>query len=248
LTQQAFIAQQQPVPPNVAQVAAANSLGALRKIYVPKRHHRFGIVLTLLVGVATLIAVVGFWILWVAFRTPNLSRSQAARRLYLYEQGFVLADRPDDPQAFRWDGIDTVFQKIVIRRTYGVETNRIYLYTITRRDGRVAKLTQFWSDIAELGPGINESVSAALAPRMLAAVERGQSVQFGDMTVNAVGIAGRRRSVTWSEVTNVRIRNGYVSVDVAGKFFALSTVAAAKLPNLPLFLALAGHLRRGTAR
>jgi hypothetical protein len=51
--------------------------------------------------------------------------------------------------------------------------------------------------------------------------------------------------VTWPEVRNVRVTNGYVSVDVAGKFFSLSTTAAAKLPNLPLFLELTERLRQG---
>jgi hypothetical protein len=34
-------------------------------------------------------------------------------------------------------------------------------------------------------------------------------------------------------------------VDIQGKFFSLSTTAAAKLPNLPLFLTLAERLRKG---
>jgi hypothetical protein len=179
------------------------------------------------------------------FRTPNLSRTQAARRLYLYEQGFVLLDKPDAPQVYRWDAIDTVFQKIVSQRTYGVETTKNYLYTITARDGRTVKLTQFWAGIAQLGPHINDCVSTALLPGTVAAIERGQGVQFGDMTLNQWGIAGKRKSVGWGEVKKVRIYNGYVSVDIAGKFFSLSTTMAANIPNLPLFFTLTDRLRKG---
>jgi hypothetical protein len=136
-----------------------------------------------------------------------------------------------------------VFQKIVSQRTYGIETARQYLYTITTRDGRQVKLTQFWDGIAELGPYINNRVSSALLPATLGAIEHGQAVQFGDITINASGISGRRKSVTWNEVRQVRIANGYVSVDIAGKFFSLSTTAAANLPNLPLFLELTDRLR-----
>jgi hypothetical protein len=193
---------------------------------------------------ATTVILVGFWLLWMIFRTPNLSRSQNARRVYLYEQGFVIADRPDDPQVYRWDAIDTVFQKIISQRTYGFETAKSYLYTVTRRDGRSVKLTQFWAGIAELGPHVNECVSEALLPGTLAALDRGQGVQFGDMTLNGAGIAGRRKSVTWPEVRQVRIDSGYVSVDVAGKFLALSTTAAANIPNLPLFFVVTERLRQ----
>jgi hypothetical protein len=193
-------------------------------------------------SLAFTIALVGFWMLWLMIRTPNLSRSQAVRRIYLYEHGFVSADRPDDPQVYRWDDIDTVYQKIVSRRSYGIETSKTYLYTITRRDGRTLKLTQFWADIVTLGPHINESVSMALLPVTLAAIDQGQGVQFGDMTLTADGIAGQRRTVSWAQVRKMRINNGYVSVDIEGRFLPLSTTAAAKLPNLPLFFALAERL------
>jgi hypothetical protein len=243
VTQNATLPTQQPLPDNVAQAAASAGLGALVKVYTPKRRNWALLIFNIIVGLVCAIFLLGLWLLWMVYRTPNLSRSLAARRLYLFEQGFIVLDKPDNPQAFRFDAIDTVFQQIVSRRTYGIEVARTYVYTVTARDGRVTKVTQFWSDIAELGSHINTSVSNALLPGTITAIERGQSVQFGDMTLNATGIAGRRKSVTWKEVSDVRIANGYVSVKVAGKFWSLSTVAAAKLPNLPLFLALAGRLK-----
>jgi len=238
----------QPLPTPVAQAAASAGLGALQREYQPKRMNWFLLAFLFLIGLLCTVIVFGFYILWQAFRTPNLSRSQAARRVYLFEQGFIVLDRPDAPQVFRFDGIDTVFQKIVSNRTYGIETARQYLYTITARDGRQVKLTQFWGGIAELGPYLNNRVSSALLPTTLGAIERGQAVQFGDITINASGISGRRKSVTWPEVRQVRIANGYVSVDIAGKFLSLSTTAAANLPNLPLFLELTDRLRANAAR
>jgi hypothetical protein len=244
MTQDATVAPNQSVPANVAEAAVVAGLGALRRVYVPQRRNWALIIANIIIGLAATVILVGFWLLWMIFRTPNLSRSQNARRVYLYEQGFVIADRPDDPQVYRWDAIDTVFQKIISQRTYGFETAKSYLYTVTRRDGRSVKLTQFWAGIAELGPHINECVSEALLPGTLAAIGRGQGMQFGDMTLNGAGIAGRRKSVTWPEVRQVRIDNGYVSVDVAGKFLALSTTAAANIPNLPLFFVVTERLRQ----
>jgi hypothetical protein len=234
-----------PLPANVAQAASGAYLGAFERVYVPQRRSWFALIFLLILGLATIIVLVGFWLLWLLVRTPNVSRSQAARRVYLFEQGFIVANRPDDVQVYRWDGIDTVYQKIVSQRTYGIETARTYLYTITSRDGRTAKLDQFWADIAELGPQINNRVSAALLPGSLAAVQRGQAVRFADLTVNAGGIAGRRKSVTWAEVKDVEISGGYVRVGVAGKFLPLSNTAAANISNLPLFFALVNRLRTG---
>jgi hypothetical protein len=237
-----------PVPDKVAQLAASAGLGALQRVYLPKHRSWALLIVNVVIGLATVIILVGLWLLWIVLRTPNFSRSQAARRVYLYEHGIIVADRPDDPQVYRWDQIDTVFQKIVSTRTYGIETARRYEYTVTRRDGRTEKLTQFFDGIAELGPHINQCVSTALLPGTLAAIEQGQGVRFGDMTLNAGGIAGRRRSVSWSEVSQVQIYNGYVRVGVAGRFFSLSTTAAADIPNLPLFLGLTDRLRKTATR
>jgi hypothetical protein len=246
VTRDATLMPDRAVPANVAQTAATAGLGPLVRVFVPKRLNWFLLVFGLLIGLATAIILVGFVLLWLmVFRSPNLNPAMNRRRLFLYEHGFVLVEKPDQPQAFRWDGVNAVFQKIVSQRQYGVETARTYLYTVVGRDGRTVKLTQFWKDIAQLGPHINNSVSSALLPGTVAAIEHGQGVQFGDMTVSASGIAGRRKSATWREISQVQIYNGYVRISIAGRFFALSTTAASNIPNLPLFLALTDRLRQG---
>jgi len=244
VTSNATLTPPRPVPTNVAQLAGRAGLGTFQRVYLPHRRNWFVLVATFLFGLATMVIIAGFALLWMVARTPNLSRGQAARRLYLYERGFILADRPDAPEIFRFDEIDTVFQRIVSQRTYGIETARSYLYTVTRRDGRTVKLTAFWSGIAELGRVVNERVSAALLPGALAAIARGDAIQFGDIALGAGGVGGRRRSVSWHEVRLVGVAGGYVKVQLAGRFFPLSSTAAGNLPNLPLFLHLANRLQR----
>jgi hypothetical protein len=233
----------QAVPANIAQVAAAAGLGSFQRAFVPKRLAAWRIILLVLFTLAFLIVAIGLLFLWMLVRSPNLNPSIAARRLYLYEYGFVLANKPDEPQVFRFDAINTVFQKIISRRQYGIETARTYLYTISSNDGRTVKLTQFWDEIADLGSYLNTRVSSALLPGAVAAVNAGHGVRFGDMTITRAGITGRRKSVSWAEVSDVAVANGYVSVKVAGKFFSLSTTAASAIPNLPLFLTLAEQMR-----
>lgn len=244
MAQDTTLGPDQTVPANVAEAAASAGLGSFVRAFVPKRRNWFLLIFNLIIGLAMAVFLIGLWLIWVVLRTPNFSRSLAARRVYLYEHGFVITERPEDPQVYRWDAIDTVFQKIVSQRSYGIEVAKNYLYTITRRDGRVLKLTQFWADIDKLGPHVNNSVSQALLPGAVAAIERGQGVRFGDMTLSATTFAGRTKQVSWADVRAVRINNGYVSVDVTGKRLAVSTTAAAKLPYLPLFFALVDHLRQ----
>src|SRR5205823_10140221 len=86
------------VPANVAGLAESARLGALQRVYLPKRRNWALLICNIVIGIVTAIALVGFYLLWVILRTPNFSRSQAARRVYLYEQGFIVANKPDDPQ------------------------------------------------------------------------------------------------------------------------------------------------------
>lgn len=222
----------------------AAGLGQLVRVYQPKHNNWMLLVFMFLVGLLTSFVLIGLWVIWAIFRTPNLSKSVAARRIYLYEQGFVLVERPEDPQVYRWDGIDTVFQKIVRTSYNGINTGTKYLYTIIRRDGPTAKVTPFWDGGAHLGAHVNERVSAALFPGAVAAIERGQGVPFGDMTLTMDGIAGKRKSATWAEVSGIRIANGFVHVKVQGESMSLSSTAAANLPNLPLFMTLANRLQQ----
>jgi hypothetical protein len=232
------------MPAHVEQVARAAGLGRLLRVYQPKRRNWALLVFMFLVGLLLSWLLIGLWLLWEIFRSPNLSKSRAARRIYLCERGFVLVERPEDPQVYQWDAIDTVFQQIVNTRYSGVDAGTKYLYTVTRRDGAVAKLTLFWDGGAELGAHVNERVSAALLPGAVAAIRRGQGVQFGDMTLTMGGITGQRGSVAWADVSGIRMVSGYVQVKVHGKVRSLSSTPAANLPNLPLFLTLTNRLRQ----
>jgi hypothetical protein len=244
MTPQPMYAAAPPLPPAVATAATQWQLGPLQRVFTPKRVNWFVLTFMILVGLATAVIGVGLILLYFAVRTPNIWPAQAAKRLYVFELGFIVADKPGEPQVFHWDGVDTVFQRIVRRSTYGVTVNTEYRYTITRRDGYTIKITNFWDGVEELGRHINHNVSIALLPRMRAALAQGQSIQFGDITLSAAEVRGKRHTATWSQVRSITVQNGYVRVNLQGKFLSLSTKPAAAIPNLPLFLTLADQLRQ----
>jgi hypothetical protein len=233
------------VPPAVAAAAAERELGELVETYPPKRQSNWIIMPLLVVSILLIWCVFPIYIVWLLFRTPNLNRKRAAQRLYVYQRGFILAKTPDTPDVWRWSEIDTVFQKIIVRRAYGMTTGTTYLYTINRRDGERLKLTNFWTDIENLGRRINIQVGGALLPAMRRALAAGQGVQFGDIVIDRTGVTGKKGKVSWAEVKAVDAAAGHVRVSVQGKFFALSSTPAAKVPNLPLFFALTKELRQG---
>ncbi len=247
------------IPPDVAETAYAQRLGPYLASYEPKRLGVVRIVALLLFGLPFLVmavvapflgawpatpvlAAVGGTFLWLLFRSPNLNPTLAARRLYVFEHGFVQIVRAT-PVPYRWDAITSVLQSITRRYYNGVYVGTTYLYTVTRADGRVAKLTQFYDQIGTFGETLAREVTAILLPRAIEALHAGQTVYFGELAVNLGGVAAAGKgSVPWSEIQAVQVNKGYVSLRKHGKWLAWSGKPAARIPNLFVFLTLAQRL------
>jgi hypothetical protein len=169
--------------------------------------------------------------------------------VYVFEAGLLWSDGRGTLDGYRWDAIMSVKQKIVRQSTYGVHTATTYLYTITRNDGKVLKLTQFYAGIAQLGQGVTEQVARVHLPHAYAAIQRGETVPFGDLAVNAAGVvSGRHGLLPWTDLDGVSVVNGYVSLRKAGKWLPWSGKAASDIPNLFVFLTLAEQLQRAAQR
>jgi len=92
-----------------------------------------------------------------------------------------------------------------------------------------------------------DTVSAAQLPGAIAALDRGEQLAFGDLRISTTGIHAPKGFVPWASVKAVSIYQGRVSVRQEGKFFSLSSQAAEKIPNCPLFLTLGQMLTRQAA-
>jgi hypothetical protein len=249
------------VPRDVADLARARDLGPHLATYRPRALRRGMALLFGLAGCLCLLgalvavlaeawpaglgcAVLGVLFLYLLARTPGFSGRQAAKRVDVFEDGFIQSDRTGPRADFRWDAIGTVCQRITKNYTNGIYTGTTYLYTIRRHDGVCVKLTEFYDGIASLGETIAGEVGRVQLPRAMAAIQHGETVIFGDLALNAGGIACTGRgSVPWTDVERVQVNRGYVSLRRAGKWLAWSSRPASQIPNLVVFLTLADLLQ-----
>jgi hypothetical protein len=250
--------------PDIARIAAAHGLGAPVATYPARRlrrRHLGGLVLlaVLLLGLDAVFALPGpargrpvivvvtaaWWgLVVILLRTPNLSRAQARRAAYVFEHGLVHVDRSGTPDGYRWDAIMSVTQRIVRRKTF-----ESYLYTVTRNDGTVLTLTEFYDGIAELGRTVCERVAGVHLPHAYAAIERGETVPFGDLALNAAGVVSVRHGVLpWAQLDCVAVTGGYVRLRRTGRWLPWSTKPAGEIPNLYVFLTLLDRLRSRVSR
>jgi hypothetical protein len=78
--------------PKAAELAARHGLGALEGTFAPKRLGKivFALYIFMLVQMVLLFVIPGLLFFWWLRRTPNFSRKQAAKRLYLFENGMIV--------------------------------------------------------------------------------------------------------------------------------------------------------------
>lgn len=232
----------------VAALAAAEGLGELRASFGPKRVSgagMAGLVFFCLLGLA-LFVLPGLFFVWRLMQTPNLNGKQAAKRIHCFEHGVVAAGRDGRPVAFRWDAM-TVLQEITRRYVNGVYTGTTYKYTLVK-PGATVELTGFYADPEVWGVAIQHEITRVQLPGVLELLRQGGTVQFGDITVNAGGMAtAKRGGLAWGEIQRVEVKQGVVFVGKAGKLLSWSNTPVSKIPNFFVFLEAVDRLRAGAA-
>ncbi|MBO0869468.1 MAG: hypothetical protein J2P15_12965 [Micromonosporaceae bacterium] len=249
-------------PPTVAALATARGMGRQTGAY-PIRRVRLQLLIPALFLTALFgVLAVGIWSgqhnagaagfmaalsgagLCLGVLPQNLTPRRGSRCVYVFEHGFIQGDRTGPVVDMRWDAIGSLLQRITRTYTNGIYTGTQYLYTVTRTDGVKVKLTGWYKGIAELGQTVAREVTRVQLPVAFAAVQRGEALAFGDLTVNMAGIAcAGKGAVPWSEIQAVQINRGYVSLRRAGRWLPWSGQPASKIPNLFVFLTLADQLR-----
>lgn len=226
----------------------AEGLGQLRETFLPKRVGPVRIAALLLMGTVSLILPpLGAYFLWLAAQTPNLSRKQAARRLHLFEHGLAEVGKSGEVSVFRWDTM-TVLQEITERYANGIYVGTTYVYTLYRADGTTLKVTGFYDQPERWGPALQQEITRAQLPGLLAGLEQGGTLTYGELSVNLGGVATSKDSLTWPQIEKAELSQGVLVLRKAGKKLPWARMPVKKIPNLFLFLALVEQLRYGGPR
>lgn len=223
-------------------------LGQLRETFLPKRVGPVRIAALLLMGTVSLILPpLGAYFLWLAAQTPNLSRKQAARRLHLFEHGLAEVGKSGEVSVFRWDTM-TVLQEITERYANGIYVGTTYVYALYRADGTTLKVTGFYDQPERWGPALQQEITRAQLPGLLAGLEQGGTLTYGELSVNLGGVATSKDSLTWPQIEKAELSQGVLVLRKAGKKLPWARMPVKKIPNLFLFLALVEQLRYGGPR
>ncbi|GJF33072.1 hypothetical protein KNE206_57720 [Kitasatospora sp. NE20-6] len=157
---------------------------------------------------------------------------EAAQQFSVHELG-VVHTVGERAEVARWGDVNEV---TVFSLAGPVPMHGCYL---TRGDGhRIVLSTQRLRGLAELLPRIEEEVARAQLPAAMASVDAGGTVVFGDLRLDAAGLAVGGRTLPWDEVGRVTVENGKLGVHrlVGGRWYQRELM---RFPNLELFRVLA---------
>jgi uncharacterized protein DUF6585 len=152
-------------------------------------------------GILLLLVFLGIGLFWPVQLVRHLRL-----RVYLCPHG-VMYIKGRRVEALRWDQVEWV-RKRVNEARYGGLAQMMYKYTVRRGDGATFTFTNYLKHIEQLGPLMVERITRVMLPRLIETYQRGESVQFGNLTVSRVGLTRGSRTLSWAEFGGVHLFAG----------------------------------------
>ncbi|MEU6303058.1 DUF6585 family protein [Streptomyces chartreusis] len=156
-------------------------------------------------------------------------------RLDLYERGLTVAV----------DGRVHVvrYDTTVVRRRRALSSQGLTrAHVLVDLDGeRIVLRCGDFGEPEVWGPEIHRSVADAQVPRALAALTRGERLDFGPVWLTRAELGSRGTTLRWAQVQRIEILKGSVAVRTAGRWQVWGSVTSG-IPNLCVLRTLAEYL------
>jgi hypothetical protein len=161
----------------------------------------------------------------------------------LYEEGFAV-NRRQGLQTVRWNQISWVKQAVTKHYYNGIYTGTTHLYTIETRDNLRVKLDDQFTKVEDLGRAIQQGTTNALFPQYVQALQSGQRLTFGPLSLDAQKLYSGAKEMPWSEIKAISLNKGTISVKKDKGWFNWATVTVPQIPNFFIFIEIASRLTK----
>ncbi|GAA0299288.1 hypothetical protein GCM10010302_42290 [Streptomyces polychromogenes] len=202
----------------------------------------------------------GPWLRTFRCKRSRLVTKHNESRLYLYTNGTVVTGPQGFRAAYDWETVRVLRYlstrngvpwdaRYTLLDPQGAAVNigpgmRVFLKEDKQSLG-ITSVVQgalfLWPDV--WGEHMMQAVTRAQLPKVLGAVERGETVNFGAYKVDRHGLAGRRHSAPWSEITEISSFSGTLIFNGSLKRTTVDSADLQNIANVDLFLRLCQHLK-----
>lgn len=258
------VLQHQELSAEAMQLAGMHQLGALQAEYkiALRKQQIILIVLALLLGI-------GLWALMFAdLSDPNAGRLilgvgllslffvgiavyyllypviYRSVRVYVCAGGFIFK-KGNAVDIFRWEQIEAMWRAVTKHYTNGIYTGTTHKYTVRRKDGKQVIFNDRFVNVEALGDTISRAITNYLWPQVIEAYNAGKAITFGPLSISLQGVSNGRELLPWNQIKEMGVNRGVVTVRREGKWLNWSSVMAAKVPNIFVFMALVDYVLKG---
>jgi hypothetical protein len=152
----------------------------------------------------------------------------------VYEKGLV--SRCNGRQVVvLWQGVRWVKELIMDSGGY-----RSHIVSIEYGNGKMLRLNQHLQDIAALGDLVHFYVAKELLPKVRAAIRRGETVAFGNLSLTPHGFEHGTKTLRFNDVHRIVIENGNLKIYSVGALLAWYSRPLGHIPNGKLLVSLGG--------
>lgn len=139
--------------------------------------------------------------LWDAKNTADL-------RLAIFEQGIATSEK-GRLQTMQWEEIDRCYQILTRRGTTDIIQHG---YRLEGANGQKIWWNDDVSHAAQAWESVRRELYPRLVQRMRGALNRGESIAYGEFTVHPTGLTLGKQNLLWGEIEQVNLANGMLTI------------------------------------
>lgn len=187
----------------------------------------------LITGIIFLISI---GILWSAYTNWR-------KAAVVYQDGFGYSDHKG-VRTLRWDQITGMTSAVTKHYRNGIYTGTTHIYTLWDKQGTKLVLNDALPKVEDLANHIRQGIFPHLYKAAADSYNAGQAVQFGPVSISkANGIAIKKKSYKWDEVSQVSVQQGFLKVaKKGGGWFSGENVMIAAIPNYEVLLSIVNQV------
>jgi hypothetical protein len=173
--------------------------------------------------------LLGAWSLYTAVRDRDL-------RVRVYDEGLVQR-RAGSELVIPWEAVSKVHHAVM--RSRGRTT---HLCTLELRDGqRIQFSDATLKEVADLCRAVEAGTRGPLLQTVVEDLRQGETVSFGKITATREGLSAGNTTLTWNEIEDIEIADGWVRARQAGRWRNLALIS--RMQNAHVLVALMERLQ-----
>jgi len=161
--------------------------------------------------------------------------------IYTCDNGFIFS-KEGKAEVFSWEQIESLWHRVTQHKSYGMNIGMTHKYTVRRTDGTTVILDDKFENVDKLGDIINVAVIKVKMPQGLAALSRGELINFGPISISQQGITKGKELLPWDQARAVDVSGGYFIVNRHKQMLSWAHIEVYNIPNALLLITLIRNL------